>query len=263
VLAIAPTFGWINLEDIKAPECFYIEEQLKKRCPIPVFHDDQHGTAIIMLAWLINACKVVAKHIASLRVVVQWAGAAWIAVVKLLARYWVQNIITFDSQGPLVAGREKGMNPYKEEVAVYNRERFVGSLHEWIVGADVFIWLSGQKNSLTRHDIARMSSGAIVFATSNPDPEIHPDEALAWWAAVVWTWRSDFPNQLNNVLVFPWLFRGILEAGISSICDEHKIAAAESIAAMVPHPTSQMIVPDPLTPWVSRVVADAVKRVRI
>ncbi len=259
---IAPSFGWINLEDIKAPECFYIEEQLQQKLSIPVFHDDQHGTAIVTLAWLINASKLVKKEITWLKIIVQWAWAAAIAVVKLLEAYGVEHVIMFDSTWAIYPGRER-MNPYKESIAHLNKDTFTWSLHEGLVGADVFIGLSWQENSIDAHVVSTMAHKPIVFATSNPSPEITPDEAKKWWAYIVATWRSDYPNQINNVLAFPWIFRWIFDGKIPQIETEHKLAAAEAIAAYVMQPTPEEIIPNALDMHVANIVAEAVKSVSL
>jgi len=260
VEAIAPTFGWINLEDIAAPKCFYIEEELKKRLNIPVFHDDQHGTAIVVLAGLINALKLANKNFNKIKVVISGAGAAGIAIAKLLHKYGVKNIILLDSKWIIYSGREN-LNKYKEEVAQYNIENVKGWLKEALKWADVFIWVS-KPNLLTSEDIKLMSEKPIVFALSNPIPEIMPDEAKKWWAFIVATWRSDFPNQVNNLLAFPGIFRWALDARIPQIEDKHKIAAAEALANYVWDKLSpEYILPSPLDKNVAKVVAEAVKNV--
>ena len=260
VEAIAPTFGWINLEDIAAPKCFYIEEELKKRLNIPVFHDDQHGTAIVVLAGLINALKLANKNFNKIKVVISGAGAAGIAIAKLLHKYGVKNIILLDSKWIIYSGREN-LNKYKEEVAQYNIENVKGWLKEALKWADVFIWVS-KPNLLTSEDIKLMSEKPIVFALSNPIPEIMPDEAKKWWAFIVATWRSDFPNQVNNLLAFPGIFRWALDARIPQIEDKHKIAAAEALANYVWDKLSpEYILPSPLDKNVAKIVAEAVKNV--
>lgn len=260
VINIAPTFGGVNLEDIKAPECFYIEEQLRERLSIPVFHDDQHGTAIMVLAGLINALRLVEKNIHQVKIVVSGAGAAGIAIAKLIALYGASHIIILDSKGSIYTGREH-LNPYKESLCYLNKDNERGKLSDIIVGADVFIGVSGQENDLTAHDVSQMAAKPIVFALSNPGPEIHPDEAKKWWAYIVATGRSDHPNQLNNVLVFPGIFRGILDAKIPQITDEHKIAAAEALASLVDDLRPDMIIPDVFDPRVATTVAEAVKKI--
>ncbi len=255
---IAPGFGGINLEDIKAPQCFYIEEELKKQLDIPVFHDDQHGTAIVVLAWLINALKLANKKPQDIKVVISWAWAAGIAIANLLAQFGVKNIIVVDSKGAIYLGRED-LNPYKARVAKFNIRNEKGSLKEVLKGADVFIWVS-QPNLLIAQDIKQMADKPIVFALANPVPEILPDEAKKWWAFIVATWRSDFPNQINNLLAFPGIFRWALDARLKSIETRHKLAAAQAIAEYVDNPTPEQIVPDPLDKNVAKVVAEAIKK---
>ena len=258
VEAIAPTFWWINLEDIAAPKCFYIEEELKKSLNIPVFHDDQHWTAIVVLAWLINALKLADKKFDQIKVVISWAWAAWIAIAKLLHKYWVKNIILVDSKWIIYPWREN-LNPYKEEVAQYNIENIKWSLKDALKWADVFIGVS-KPNLLTAEDIRLMAEKPIIFALSNPIPEIMPEEAKKWGAFVIATWRSDFPNQVNNLLAFPWIFRWALDARIPQIETEHKIAVAEALANYVWDKLSpEYILPSPLDKNVAKVIAEAVK----
>lgn len=260
VINIAPTFWWINLEDIKAPECFYIEETLKEKLNIPVFHDDQHGTAIVVLAGLINALRVTNKNINEVKIVVSGAGAAGIAITKLLALAWATHIIMIDSKWAILEWRE-GLNIYKESLCYLNKNNESGKLSDVIVGTDIFIWVSGQKDDLNANDISIMNSDPIIFALSNPDPEVNPEIAKTSGAAIIATWRSDYPNQLNNVLVFPGLFRGIFDGNISQITDDHKLAAAHAIANYVAQPTADMIIPDALDAHVSSIVAKAVMSV--
>lgn len=258
--AISPTFWWINLEDIAAPKCFYIEEKLKEKLDIPVFHDDQHWTAIVVLAGLINALKLVNKKINTIKVVINWAGAAWIAIAKLLHKYWIKNIITIDSKWIIYKWREK-LNKYKEEIAEYNIENIKWNLKDALKWADVFIWVS-KPNLLSAEDIKLMAEKPIVFALSNPIPEIMPDEAKKWWAFIVATWRSDFPNQVNNLLAFPWIFKWALEARLKQIEDKHKIAAAEALANYVWDKLSpDYILPSALDKNVANVISEAVKNV--
>lgn len=261
VINIAPTFWWINLEDIKAPECFYIEETLKEKLNIPVFHDDQHGTAIVVLAGLINALRVVNKEISEVKIVVSGAGAAGIAITKLLALAGATHIIMIDSKGAIVSWRD-GLNKYKESLCYLNKNNETGKLSDIIVGADVFVGVSGQKNDLNAHDIIGMATDPIVFALSNPDPEVNPDIAKQSGAAIIATGRSDYPNQLNNVLVFPGLFRGIFDGNVSQITDDHKLAAAHAIANYITQPTADMIIPDALDTNIAPLVAKAVMSVR-
>ncbi len=255
---IAPTFGWINLEDIKAPNCFYIENKLKQILDIPVFHDDQHWTAIVVLAGLINALKLIWKKFNEIKIVISGAGAAWIAIAKLLHKYWAKNIVTLDSKWAIYIWRDN-LNHYKEEVAKYNINNEKWNIHDVIKWADVFIWVS-QPNLLTAKDIQKMNEKPIVFALSNPIPEIMPNEAKKWWAFIVATWRSDFPNQVNNLLAFPGIFRWALDARLKSIEDKHKIAAAKALANYVWDKLSlDYILPSPLDKNVAKVVAEAVK----
>jgi len=237
---IAPSFGGINLEDIAAPNCFIIKEALKKELDIPIFHDDQYGTAIVVLAGLINATKVVRKNLKKCKIIISGAGAAGIASAKLLTKFGAEDIIVFDSQGALYVGRE-GLNFAKQRLAQKtNPHKFKGSLKEALVGADIFIGLS-RANLLNANDIAKMNKKAIVFALANPIPEIMPQEARKGGAFIVATGRSDFPNQINNVLVFPGIFKGALETRTVLITDEIKIRAAKALAATLPRPRKDRI----------------------
>lgn len=232
VALLAGSFGGINLEDISAPRCFEIEKKLKERCDIPVFHDDQHGTAVITLAGLMNALKVVGKKIEDIKIVTSGAGAAGIAIIRLLIAMGLKNVVMTDRKGAIYEGRE-GLNPVKEEMAaITNREHQKGSLADVIKGADVFIGVSAP-HTLTQDMVRSMAKDPIIFACANPVPEIYPDEAKAAGAAVVSTGRSDFPNQVNNVLCFPAIFRGALDVRASDINDAMKIAAAKAIAGLV------------------------------
>ena len=232
VALLAGSFGGVNLEDISAPRCFEIEQKLKERCDIPIFHDDQHGTAVITLAGLMNALKLVGKKIEDVKIVTSGAGAAGIAIIKLMMSMGLKNVIMTDRKGAIYKGRE-GLNPIKEEIAaVTNRNMEKGTLAEVIKGADVFVGVSAP-GVLTKEMVATMAKDAIIFACANPTPEIFPDEAKAAGAAVVSTGRSDFPNQVNNVLAFPGIFRGALDVRASDINDEMKIAAARAIASLV------------------------------
>ncbi len=243
IKALEPSFGGINIEDIAAPNCFIIKEALKKQLKIPVFHDDQYGTAIVVLAGLINAAKVVKKDLKRLKIIISGAGAAGIATAKMLGKYGCQNIILFDSQGALWEDRPD-MNFYKKRIAhKTNPGRFKGDLKEALGGADVFIGLS-KGNLLSQFDIEKMNSNAIVFGLANPVPEIMPEEAHQGGAAVVATGRSDFPNQINNALVFPGIFRGALETRTVQITDAIKLQAAKALAATVPNPTAKKIIPE-------------------
>ena len=232
VALLAGSFGGVNLEDISAPRCFEIEEKLKQRCDIPIFHDDQHGTAVIMLAALTNALKLVGKKMEDIKVVTSGAGAAGTAIVKLLVSRGVKNVVMTDRSGAIYQGRP-GMNGAKQEIAAMtNPNMEQGKLADVIRGADVFIGVSAP-GVLTQDMICTMNRDAIIFACANPTPEIMPDEAKAAGAAVVCTGRSDYPNQVNNVLAFPAIFRGALDARASDINSEMKIAAAEALASLV------------------------------
>ena len=257
VRAIAPTFWWINLEDIGAPNCFYVEEKLQDQIDIPVFHDDQHGTAIVLLAWLINACKLTNRKLTDTKVIIQWAWAWGIAVAKLLNAYGVKSIYIFDSKWILYRGRA-AMNSYKEEVAKYNIENFKWDIDKACKGSDIFVGLSWQKDSITPENIKQMTKDPIIFATSNPDPEINPDQAKKAWAWIIATWRSDYENQVNNVLAFPWIFKWLLDNGITNITMKHKLAASEAIASMGQY-KKEAIIPDAFWVWIADIVANAVK----
>ena len=258
VKAIAPGFGGINLEDIAAPRCFDIERRLVEELDIPVMHDDQHGTAIVVLAGLTNAAKVVKKDIKKLRVVISGAGAAGTAVAKLLIAAGTKNIILLDRTGTIYAGRA-GLNAHKAELgALTNSREIKGGLAEAIRDADAFIGLSGKGLLKTEH-VASMAPRGIVFAMANPDPEILPDDAKRAGAAVIATGRSDFPNQINNALVFPGIFRGALDKGVSKITEATKLRAARALAALVPKPTAAKIIPDLLAPSVVGAIARAVR----
>lgn len=262
VKQIAPTFGGINLEDIAAPRCFEIEERLKRELNIPVFHDDQHGTAIVVLAGIINALKVAKKDKESVRVVVNGAGSAGIAITKLLLKAGFNNIIVVDRLGILAPG-ESWMNWAQEELAnLTNTSRMKGSLKDALVGADIFIGVSAP-NIVSADMIQSMNKDAIIFAMANPIPEIMPDVAKAAGALVVGTGRSDFPNQVNNVLVFPGIFKGALLARVSQITEDMKLAAAYAIASMVRDEElgPECILPQPFAKGVADCVAEAVKYV--
>ena len=256
---IAPTFGGINLEDIKTPNCFYIEEKLKEDLDIPIFHDDQHGTTIVALAGLINALKITQKNISDIKIVVSGAGAAGIACAKLFAHYGAENIIMFDSKGSIHPNRTD-LNKYKTSMLPLNKNNEQGTLAETLKGADVFVGVS-QPNIISAQDVQHMNDQAIVFAMSNPSPEITPEEAKKWGAYIIATGRSDYPNQINNVLAFPGLFRGVLDAKIKKITDDHKIAAAEAIANYISSPTPELIIPSALDKNIANIVAEAVKSI--
>jgi malate dehydrogenase (oxaloacetate-decarboxylating) len=252
---ISPGFGGINLEDISAPRCFEIERELIKTLPIPVFHDDQHGTAIAVLAGLINALKVAKKDIGEIKIVISGSGAAGISITKLLLKYGAKHVIVFDSQGCLHQERDHGENLAKKEISrVTNRKNFKGSLRESLAGADVFIGVSAPK-LLGSADIKKMNERAIVFAMSNPVPEISYREAKNGGALIVATGRSDFPNQVNNALVFPGMFRGALDTRTRIITDGIKVKAAKAIAGLVKNPKSDNVVPGVLDKRVAKAVA--------
>ena len=264
VYLMSSSWGGINLEDIAAPRCFEIERKLKEKCDIPIFHDDQHGTAVITLAGLTNALKVVGKKKEDVKIVTSGAGAAAIAITKLLLSAGFQNITMCDRKGAIYAGRE-GLNWIKEEMAqVTNLEKKVGSLADMLVGADVFIGVSAP-GTVTTEMVNTMNRDAIVFACANPTPEIFPDDAKAGGAAVVSTGRSDYPNQINNVLAFPGIFRGAFDVRASDINEEMKMAAAQALADLVGDDLSaEYIIPaafDPrVGPAVAKAVADAARK---
>ena len=260
VALLAGSFGGVNLEDISAPRCFEIEKRLKAVCDIPIFHDDQHGTAVVTLAAMINALKLVGKKMEDLSVVVNGSGAAGIAITKLLMSRGLKKVILCDRKGAIYEGRD-GLNEIKAEMAkISNLERKQGSLAEVIKGADVFIGVSAP-GSLTTEMVKTMAPDPIIFAMANPVPEIMPDEAKAAGVRIMGTGRSDFPNQINNVLAFPGIFRGALDVRASDINDEMKIAAAEAIAGVIPENeiTPEYIIPDSFDPRVKDAVAEAVK----
>lgn len=245
VKLLEPTFGGINLEDIKAPECFHIEEKLKEIYDGPVFHDDQHGTAVITMAGLINALKVVNKKLNEVKIVVNGAGAAGMAIVKILMSAGLQNVIMCDTKGTIYEGRPEGMNKYKEEIAKKtNRGLLKGALADALKGADVFVGVS-VAGAVTPEMVQSMAKDPIVFAQANPVPEILPEAAIAAGAAVVGTGRSDYPNQVNNVLAFPGIFRGAIDSGATAITEEMKVAAAYAIANIV---TEKELNPDYVLP---------------
>ncbi|MDD5864294.1 MAG: NAD-dependent malic enzyme [Firmicutes bacterium] len=259
VYLISGSFGGINLEDISAPRCFEIERKLKEKCDIPIFHDDQHGTAVITLAGLTNALKVVGKKKEDVKIVTSGAGAAAIAIVKLLLSSGFQNITMCDRKGAIYAGRE-GLNWIKEEMAqVTNLEHKAGSLADMLVGADVFIGVSAP-GMVTKEMVQTMNRDAIIFACANPTPEIFPDEAKAGGAKVVSTGRSDYPNQINNVLAFPGIFRGAFDVRASDINEEMKIAAANALAGLITDEelNENYIIPAAFDPRVGPAVAKAV-----
>ncbi len=255
VARLAPTFGGINLEDISAPRCFEIERRLKERLDIPVFHDDQHGTAIVVLAALTNAATVIGRPLVDLDVVVSGAGAAGVAVTKILLSAGVRHVVVLDSQGVLHDGRGP-LSAHKEElVRLTNQRGVTGGLTEALRGADVFVGVSG--GTIPEAALQGMAADAVIFALANPDPEVYPDVARRH-ATVVATGRSDFPNQINNVLAFPGVFRGALDCGATEITEAMKLAAAMAIAALVEHPTAELVVPSVFDPRVAPAVAAAV-----
>lgn len=240
VYLISGSFGGVNLEDIAAPRCFEIERRLKERCDIPIFHDDQHGTAVVTLAGLLNALKVVGKNLSDVKIVVNGAGAAAVSITKLLLSCGVRDIILCDRKGAVYKGRKEGMNWIKEEMAeVTNLNRQEGTLADVMKGADVFIGVSAP-GTVTTEMVKTMNRDAVIFACANPTPEIYPEDAKAGGAKVIATGRSDYPNQVNNVLAFPGIFRGTFDVRACDINDEMKIAAAEALAGLVS--------PDELTP---------------
>ena len=253
------SFGGVNLEDIAAPRCFEIEERLKKECNIPIFHDDQHGTAIVTAAGLINALKVVGKKMEDISIVVNGAGAAAIAITKLLFSMGLRKVVLCDTKGVIYEGRDN-LNPIKAEMAkITNLEGKRGSLKDVMVGADVFIGVSAA-GTVTKEMVQTMAKDPIIFAQANPTPEIMPEEALEAGAAVVGTGRSDYPNQVNNVLAFPGIFRGTFDVGAREINDEMKIAAAYAIAGLVgdAERNAEYVIPAPFDPRVAKEVAAAV-----
>ena len=245
IYMISGSFGGVNLEDISAPRCFEIEKKLKEKCDIPIFHDDQHGTAIITLAGLNNAMRVVGKKKEDVQIVVNGAGAAAISITKLLLSAGYKNVILCDRRGAIYEGRKEGMNPIKEEMAlVTNKEKKAGSLADVIKGADVFIGVSAP-GVLTIDMVKTMAKDAVIFACANPTPEIFPEDAKAGGAKVIATGRSDFPNQINNVLAFPGVFRGTFDVRASDINDAMKIAAAEALSSLI---TDEELSPEYIIP---------------
>lgn len=260
VKMLEPTFGGINLEDIAAPQCFEIEERLRKECDIPIFHDDQHGTAIVTAAGLINALKLANKNIVDIRVVANGAGAAGVAIVKLLLSMGVKDVILCDTKGIIYKGRPVGMNKFKEEMArITNKEQKQGSLADALQGADVFVGVSAA-GAVTKEMVRSMNENPIIFAMANPIPEIMPEEAKEAGALVVGTGRSDFPNQVNNVLAFPGIFRGALDVRAKEINEGMKIAAVYAITDLISSEElhADYVIPDPFDPRVAKHVAEAV-----
>ncbi len=255
---ISPTIWWINLEDISAPRCFEIEERLKKELNIPVFHDDQHWTAIVTLAWLINSLKVVWKEKENVKIVVNWLWAAGTAIIKLLKNYWFENIVVCDSKW-IISKDRKDLNTEKNKILeITNIEDIKWKLSDALVWADIFIGVSVAW-ALTKEMLKTMKKDPIIFAMANPIPEIMPEEAIEAWAKIIATWRSDYPNQLNNVLVFPWLFAWALKNRVTQITEEHKINAAIKLAEYVKNPSAEEIIPSPLDKNVANIIASVIK----
>lgn len=257
VKAIAPSFGGINLEDISAPKCFEIEDRLKRDLNIPVMHDDQHGTAIVVLAGLINSMKVTGKTLSECKIVLVGAGAAGVAVAKLLHTYANPDIIAVDSKGIIEPSR-KDLTPEKVMLMSFGKTQTRGQLKDAIKDADIFIGLS-RGELLNAELVSSMAKDPIIFALANPTPEIMPDIAKQAGASVVATGRSDFPNQVNNALGFPGIFRGALDNGVQKITEEHKLAAAQALADLVQNPTSDKIIPSPFDPGVVETVANTIR----
>jgi len=264
---ISPGLGGINLEDISAPRCFEIEDRLKEELDIPVFHDDQHWTAIVCLAWVINSLKITWKKKEDLRVVVNWVWAAWVAITKLLLLYWVKDIVMVDTKWTIHKWRTD-LNPVKEMLTNITNtaclldptstECIIWWLDEAVKWRDLFIWVSAPW-VLTKEMVSTMKEDAIIFAMANPVPEIMPEDAYEAWAKIVATWRSDYPNQLNNVLVFPWIFKGALDKKVSKITDEMKLNAATALASYVENPTPYKIIPSVFDIWVASVIASSIR----
>lgn len=257
VKAIAPSFGAINLEDIAAPKCFEIEERLKEELDIPVFHDDQHGTAIVVLAGLINAAKLTNRKLTDCKITVVGAGAAGTAIIKLLNLYGIKNILAVDSRG-IINKNRTDLNTEKTILLDYINSSQSGSLQDALSGSDIFIGVS-RAGLLTSELVKTMAKDPIIFALANPTPEIMPDEAKSAGAAIIATGRSDFANQINNSLAFPGIFRGALDNGVKKITDQHKLAAAEAIAALVENPSASEIIPSPFDKRIVKTVANVIK----
>ena len=265
VKLLEPTFGGVNLEDIAAPQCFEIESRLKKETNIPIFHDDQHGTAIVCMAGLINALKITGKSLSEIKIVTNGAGAAGIAIIKLLMSMGVENVVMCDSKGIIYEGRPVGMNKEKNEIAkITNKEKKSGSLADAMKGTDVFLGIS-IANTVTPEMIKSMNPNPIIFAMANPIPEIMPEDAIAAGAAVVGTGRSDFPNQVNNVLAFPGIFRGALDVMATDINEEMKVAATYAIADLITEDELKpdYVIPAAFDPRVAPAVAKAVAKAAI
>ena len=266
IYLISGSFGGVNLEDISAPRCFEIEKKLKEKCDIPIFHDDQHGTAVITLAGLNNAIKLVGKKKEEVKIVMNGAGAAAISIARLLLKAGYANITLCDRKGAIYEGRQEGMNPVKEEMSkITNKEKKEGSLADMLKGADVFVGVSAP-GAVTKEMVETMAKDAVLFACANPVPEIYPDDAKAGGAKIVATGRSDFPNQINNVLAFPGIFRGTFDVRASDINDEMKIAAADALANLITDEelSPEYIIPKAFDkrvgPAIAKAVADAARR---
>ena len=266
IYLISGSIGGVNLEDISAPRCFEIEKKLKEKCDIPIFHDDQHGTAVITLAGLNNAIKLVGKKKEEVKIVMNGAGAAAISIARLLLKAGYANITLCDRKGAIYEGRQEGMNPVKEEMSkITNKEKKEGSLADMLKGADVFVGVSAP-GAVTKEMVETMAKDAVLFACANPVPEIYPDDAKAGGAKIVATGRSDFPNQINNVLAFPGIFRGTFDVRASDINDEMKIAAADALANLITDEelSPEYIIPKAFDkrvgPAVAKAVADAARR---
>jgi len=255
---IAPTFGWINLEDISAPRCFEIEERLKQELDIPVFHDDQHWTAVVVLAWVINSLKVTNRKKENLKVVVNGLWAAWTAIIKLLNLYGIKNIIVCDSKWIVSKSRGDLNNEKQKILEITNQENISWTLKDAVVWRDLFIWVSAPL-VLTKEMVKIMNKDSIIFAMANPTPEIKPEDAYLGWAKIVATWRSDYLNQLNNVLVFPWIFKWALQNKVRMITDNMKINAAIALASIIENPTVNEIIPSPFDKSVSDVIANSIR----
>ncbi|MCI9017372.1 MAG: NADP-dependent malic enzyme [Lachnospiraceae bacterium] len=265
IYLISGSFGGVNLEDISAPRCFEIEKKLKEKCNIPIFHDDQHGTAVITLAGLTNALRLIGKKKEEIKLVINGAGAAAISIARLLLLAGVSNIILCDRTGAIYEGREKGMNPVKEEMArITNPGKEKGSLADLLQGADVFIGVSAP-GCLTTDMVKTMARDAVIFACANPTPEIYPEDAKAGGARVIATGRSDYPNQINNVLAFPGIFRGAFDVRASDINDQMKLAAAEALAGLISEEelSEDYIIPAAFDPRVGKAVAAAVAKAAV
>ena len=255
---IAPTFGWINLEDISAPRCFEIEERLKEELDIPVMHDDQHWTAIVVLAWVINWLKLTHKSKENVKVVVNGLWAAWTAITKLLYLYWIKNIIVCDSKWIISKSRTDLNDEKKKILEITNSENISWSLKEAVIWRDIFVWVSVAW-ALSIDMVKSMNIDPMIFAMANPTPEIMPEDAKLAWAKIIATWRSDYPNQLNNVLVFPWVFRWALDNKVKKITDDMKIKASINLANATKDLSFDKIIPSPFDDWVVEAVSSAIK----